>query len=349
MIDLNKSGQCKLIEKVIERGICVVCGACVDSCPYFSYFNGRVLVMDRCDLEEGRCLQFCPRVADERPHRETEPRKSDGTASLGSYRKIFMARAGDDSILQKAQAGGVVSAIIIYALENGFAESAVLTDRGSDLAPAGTLARNRNEILQNSGARYSGSAALASLNRALKKGENNLAVVGLPCQIEALSLMEQKQNNGVNVKDSVKLKVGLFCTWALDYRNLNQFLEKKGIDKQLEKYEISPPPSQFFRVLTGKEWQEFPLDDIRPFILKGCSLCKDMTAECADISVGTVEGLEGWSTVVVRSNRAVELVESAIEDKMIECRTLPDKKLKHLQEAALLKKKRGVEALAASF
>ena len=83
------------------------------------------------------------------------------------------------------------------------------------------------------------------------------------------------------------------------------------------------------------------LENIRPFIQKGCALCEDMTAEWADISVGTVEGLEGWNTVVVRSDLGSKLINEAINNGILEMDHLPEENLEHLKEAALNKRNRG--------
>ena len=56
------SAQEKLINKVLDRDLCSACGACVGLCPYFAFFQGRVVVLDRCNLTEGRCAAFCPQL-----------------------------------------------------------------------------------------------------------------------------------------------------------------------------------------------------------------------------------------------------------------------------------------------
>ena len=58
----HREGQAKLIADVVDAGVCVGCGACVGLCPYFDYFNGKVVVMDRCYAEPSKCAQLCPRI-----------------------------------------------------------------------------------------------------------------------------------------------------------------------------------------------------------------------------------------------------------------------------------------------
>jgi coenzyme F420 hydrogenase subunit beta len=87
------------------------------------------------------------------------------------------------------------------------------------------------------------------------------------------------------------------------------------------------------------------LDEIRVFIRPACRVCPDMTSEFADLSVGTVEGMADWNTVIVRTERGEEQINRAIEADIIESHLLPEENLKHLKEASLLKKQRALMAL----
>ena len=74
---LQQEGQGTVIADVIHAGICVRCGACVGICPYFEFFNGKVVVMDRCYAEPSRCFQVCPRI----PNKPISTRKNNGNES----------------------------------------------------------------------------------------------------------------------------------------------------------------------------------------------------------------------------------------------------------------------------
>jgi coenzyme F420 hydrogenase subunit beta len=70
-----------------------------------------------------------------------------------------------------------------------------------------------------------------------------------------------------------------------------------------------------------------------------------MTAELSDLSVGTVEGKEGWNTIIVRTAKGENLLKRAKKAGVIETRPLPKENLSHLEEASLLKKRRALDAL----
>jgi coenzyme F420 hydrogenase subunit beta len=256
------------------------------------------------------------------------------TNEIGPYRKIVMARATDDNTIKRAQYGGSVSALLMFALEKGDIKSVVLTDAGGPFSPGGKLVNNNAGVLDCAGSRYSGSGGLSALNKAIKAGEDKIGVVGLPCQMEALARLKLMKPDGEERSKRVVLKIGLFCTWALDYRLTDSFLRIQGMEGSIRKYDIPPPPSETFQVLTEKGWTGFSLSDIRPLVQKGCSLCKDMTALWSDLSVGTVEGVEGWNTVVIRTVTGAGLIDKAVGAGCLEIQDLPGENLEHLKEAA---------------
>ena len=303
-----------------------------------------VIVLDKCKSDTWRCLQLCPQA----DYADTSLNRSTGTevdtSPIGQFKRILIARSSDNKTRENAQYGGVVSGLLIYAIEKGLINSVILTDRGNDISPSGSIARNRFDILDCAGSRYTASGGLAALNMAIKNNEERLGIVGLPCQMAALARMKLMNPDGKERSDHIYLKIGLFCTWAMDYRKLNEYLGNIGLNGSTKKYDIPPPPSQIFQLLTENGWSKISLGNLRPFIQKGCSLCQDMTAEWADISVGAVEGLEEWNTVIVRSDIGFNFINDAIEEHIIEIDNLAEENLKHLKEASLNKRERGVLA-----
>ncbi|MBN1277138.1 MAG: Coenzyme F420 hydrogenase/dehydrogenase, beta subunit C-terminal domain [Deltaproteobacteria bacterium] len=339
-------GQHTLIEKVINKGLCVRCGACVGLCPYFDYFDGTVIVMDKCSADTWRCLQVCP-VADfegTRPDRGTTGIENSG--GIGRFKKVIIARAADEDMRRQSQYGGVASCLLIYSLNKGFIKSAVLTDKGGKFSPGGMIAKGPSDIFDCGQSRYSASGTLSALNRAIKEGQDRIGVVGLPCQMDALERMRLSEPDGKERSRRIAFKIGLFCTWAIDYRALHAFLIEKSINTPAKKFDIPPPPSEKFCVQTEKGWVDFPLDSVRPFIQKGCTICRDMTAENADISIGTLEGREGWNTVIIRTSVGEDIINSAESEGWLDVDSLADENFSHLMEASLNKRKRALNNYA---
>jgi coenzyme F420 hydrogenase subunit beta len=334
-------GLQRLRSQVIDAGLCTLCGACSGLCPYIRPFKGRVAIVDPCILTRSRCYEFCPRtgVDLDRTSELVFGIPYDGSP-LGCVRRVVIARSRDPEIRQRAQYGGTVSALVCFALEKGLIHSAVLT-RSFNGEPRGVVASTRDEVLQCSGSSYLAAPTLEAFNQLPVDDQGGIGVVGTPCQILALinigtSHLASRSNFG-----RLKLAIGLFCTWALSYSFLRKLAGIAPISRVV-KMDIPPPPASIFEVYTAEGRTAIPLDEVRPFIPAACTLCHDMTAEMADLSVGAVEGIEGWNTVLIRTERGEELFEEAVSSGILERGELPQANLDHLTESALIKKRRAL-------
>jgi coenzyme F420 hydrogenase subunit beta len=342
---VNK-GLKALEEKVFNQGLCAACGACLSLCPYLRSWKGKVVKLDDCNLEKGRCFAYCPRTEvdlDEVYNKIFG--KSYEEIEMGPFRKIFMARAKDSLLRKKAQTGGVVSALIDFALREKMIQAAVLTPRDGDLLPQGKIIKGRKEILGCAGSSYVSGPTLEALNKGPWKGEERIGIVGLPCQVLSLARMKTSALEKRTPIDRVDLVIGLFCTWALEYKPFMAFLHGRVGGSAIKKLDITPPPERILEVTGDGPLHRVPVDEIRPFIRPSCKICLDMTAELSDISVGTVEGKKSWNTVIVRTDMGEKVLMEAKKARVIETRVLPEDNLNHLKEASLLKKRRALDAL----
>ena len=335
-------GSLDLEKEVLNEGLCTSCGACVDICPYIKVVKDRVAVIEPCGLAEGKCYDFCPRTFTDiaaLDRRIFGKERSD--SFLGSYISIEVAQARDSQVRSRAQYGGVVSALMTYAMDLGEIGAAVLTRPfNGGLMPTSAVAEESSRVLEYAGSNYIASATLAELNKGTKQPGDAIGVVGLPCQIIALRKMQaSKHETGAK---GVKLVIGLFCTWALSYKGFYEFLRGKVDPSSIKRIDIPPPPANILVVDTEAGTMEFPLDEIRGLVKPTCGICFDMTSEFADISVGMVEGIEDWNTVIVRTPEAERLIEKAKGDGIIETRPLEETRLGHLREASLQKKTRAI-------
>jgi len=335
-------GCLDLEKEVLNEGLCTSCGACVDICPYIKVVKDRVAVIEPCGLAEGKCYDFCPRTLTDiaaLDRRIFGKERSD--SFLGSYISIEMAQARDSQVRSRAQYGGVVSALMTYAMDLGEIGAALLTRPfNGGLMPTSAVAEESSRVLEYAGSNYIASATLAELNKGTKQPGDAIGVVGLPCQIMALRKMQaSKHETGAK---GVKLVIGLFCTWALSYKGFYESLRGKVDPSSIKRIDIPPPPANILVVDTEAGTIEFPLDEIRGLVKPTCGICFDMTSEFADISVGMVEGIEDWNTVIVRTPEAERLIEKAKADGIIETRPLEETRLGHLREASLQKKTRAI-------
>jgi coenzyme F420 hydrogenase subunit beta len=342
---MNK-GLKALQAKVLDRGHCTACGACLSLCPYLGSWKGRTVKLHDCDLSEGRCYSFCPRTEVDLNalHRFVFGKEYEDIEA-GPVRRVLMARSLVPAFRERAQTGGVVSTLIDFALKEGAIQAAVLTEHNKDLVPQGRIAKNREEVLSCAGSSYVAGYALESLNRGPWQGDEHIGVVGLPCQVLALARMKSSPLEKRTPVDRVNLVVGLFCTWALDYQPFAAYLQQRFGHKPVRKLDITPPPERLLKVNVGNEFHQVPLDEIRAFIRKGCQVCLDMTSELSDLSVGTVEGVEGWNTAIVRTSVGEDLLQRAESKGALETRAYSEEHWARFKEASILKKRRALSAM----
>jgi len=164
--------------------------------------------------------------------------------------------------------------------------------------------------------------------------------VGLGCEVEALSKIKTyTPKNSVN-PENIKLTVGLICGWALRPDIFHPYLRELCDPSQAVKFDIPHTPHYTFDVYTKKETKSVSLDDIRPYINPACQYCWDMTAEFADISLGSAGSkFPGWNTVIIRTDAGADLMEAAREKGILETQALPEQRLAHLKTVALNRKK----------
>lgn len=329
-------GQEHLKKEIIDADLCSSCGMCLGLCPYIKPAGDTVRVIHPCGLGEGTCYAVCPKTG-------MDVRKMDIAVfgreredhALGVMDGIYFARALEDKA-PRAQYGGVVTALAALALKEGIITGVALT--GGDVKnPRPQLATSVDQVKRCAGSKYTAVPTLEVLNRAFREGKTGLGLVGRPCQVAAL---RRSQSGGLpgNQFDggAVAISLGLFCFWSLS-TDFYGFLAGKARGDNVLKMDI---PVEGPVLETGSGVYRWPLDDIRPFIKKSCSLCFDCTSEWADLSVGSTEYDPGWNTLIVRTASGRDLVDTARAKGVIETAPYPPERLPLLRKAALNKKMR---------
>jgi len=343
----NKVKGCQdLISEVIEKDLCCFCGACAGSCPYLRAYNGRIVQMDNCTLSDGQCYQYCPRTPVDMdavsqhvfgvPYSEGE---------MGTVKEVLMARSSEATIEKNGQYGGTTSALLSVAMEEGLIDGALLTKTNEDKTPSPFIAKSPAGILQAAGSNYMACSVLEAYNRLPEDNTDKLAIVALPCQVLAASQMKMEPPQHRSSTDNIQFVIGLLCTWALQPASFHDFLKDNLNLPSVTKFDIPPPPANRFDIFTPSGQFSLGLEQVKEYTMPTCAVCLDMTAEFADISVGAVEGIEGWNTVIVRTDAGAGLIELAKSKEKLEIDTLPADKLDHLKTASMIKKKRGLKEI----
>ena len=191
-----------LFEEVVTSGLCTGCAGCIVACPHdvlgyddaaghYKPFNfeegtgpGECSHGDRgCTL----CTRACPRFRNWEDEADSllfgRLRELDEVAGIS--KDIVLARAVDAQVLGLGQDGGLVSAILLWALDHGVIDAALvsyLEGDGSTWKAVPGVARTREEVLASAGSRYTYSANLLAYNEAIAvgRGEAGARRHGMP-------------------------------------------------------------------------------------------------------------------------------------------------------------------------
>ncbi len=156
----NKSFD-ELWNEIVATGLCDACGACSAACEHIEMRNGLPRLKKRCPQDCNRCYLACTRTA--LPVRALERSLNLGDAyrqHLGRYRRVLAVRATSDDLLDRAQNGGAVTALLKFSLNIGLVDGVVLTCRGEEWEPRAVFARNGAEISNCAGTVYAASTPL---------------------------------------------------------------------------------------------------------------------------------------------------------------------------------------------
>jgi len=316
-----------LAKSVVATGKCVGCGTCVVVCPFncLEYGEEKPFLIKECKAC-GICARTCPRYEWSQSKAETfafgRERKSE--EEFGVYRRIVIAQAKDDEVLKVCQDGGVATALLLFALENGLIDGAVVAEktREKPFYPAPKLTTTPQEILECAGTKYFYSPNILAMTEAVKQKKTSIAFLGTPCQIHAIRKMQMA--GLTKWTTPVKFLIGLMCSECFMYEGLMEryIHEKLGVNlNSIKKMDIKGK----MLVKMETEVKAIPIVEIKQYARKSCSFCGDFSSELADVSIGGL-GLDGWTFVVIRTKEGEEIFEKA--EKALALKTKPAAKEK---------------------
>ena len=361
------------IEAVVKKGLCTGCGTCVGICPLdaiemtVDHLRGiYVPALDREECNEcGMCVDVCPgHNVDFRQLNLEIFGKEPGDILLGNYLNCYTGYAADYDIRYNSASGGLVTALLIFALEEGLIDGALVTKMRDDrpLEPEPFIARTREEIISAARSKYCPVPANIAVKEILKAREGErFAVVGLPCHIHGIRNAERVNKT---LAERIVLHVGLFCAHTDTFALAELVLQKHRIDKEHvasfdyrgcgwpgsmtihtnDGMKISVPFAQF--VVWHSRWC---------FIPEYCTFCCDALAELADISFGDawLRGLKsdraGQSVIVTRNEIAERVLEQLLSMGVVSAENTSAVRVAQSQIGLLYSKKKSLRARIGLF
>lgn len=327
----------ELYDEVVTSGLCTGCAGCVIACPHdvigYRHEPGQYKPfhledeLGPTDCGHGQkgctsCTRACPRFrnweTEANDHLFGRDRQPEEMA--GIYKDILLVRAADDRVYQQGQDGGLVSAILIWSLENQVIDGALVSmleggTGGWKAVPS--VATTPDEVLAGAGSRYTYSANTIAYDEAVARGLESLALVGMSCQTSVAPVMWHRRVG--KVSRPIKLNIGLLCSKSFDDSLFDElFWLKYGLVKDdIVKMNIKG----VFQVwMKNGDYHEINLRETHAWTREGCNHCPDFAAEHADISTGGIGDATDWTLTIVRTDLGRAIIDAMIKDGAIETR-----------------------------
>ena len=374
------------ITYTLRHDLCTGCGVCEGACPAeaisTSIRKGRFLPMvdeakclgDKC----GRCLKACPGVGVDLKRIAEETYRDEGVKEdrlVGRYLQCFSGHSNDHDVRFHCASGGMVSQFLIFLLEQGVIDGAVVTGFAEDhLTPQAFIARTREEVLSAKSSKYC-PVSLHHAAQDIKAAEGSrFVVVGLPCHIQGFRKLEAIDKR---LAKKVVGHFGIYCSSGRTFYLTEHVLKERHIDprrltyfayrdegclgylvaRQRDERAIKithrnfESPSCLDAVYkTGFQNYYHPLRSF--FIPRRCLLCTDHYAELADVSFGDIHvepyiaDKVGVNSLVVRSEQWKKLLEEARKADAVSLEEISVEVVNSSQAMAYKKKGRNARFVA---
>jgi coenzyme F420 hydrogenase subunit beta len=320
------------IDKVVNRHLCMGCGACAAARPDLvtmidtESHGRRPRLRKHASKAENQALaRICP-------GREIrfDPANDYDSAAWGPVLQVWEGHAVDPELRFRGSSGGVVSALALHRIESGAAAGVVQVRARKDepLLNETVISRSRDDVLAASASRYSPASPCERLADVRADGRKHI-FVGKPCDVAGANKLMRKDER---LRNSIGLTVSIFCAGTPSQRATKQLIQALDIHDRAcidevryrgegwpgrmavhyrETAESAPKRSS---MTYAKGWGEI----LQKHTQWRCRMCADHLGEHADLSVGDPwyrpigENEQGESLIVVRTERGRQALREAV-------------------------------------
>ncbi|MFX1567081.1 MAG: Coenzyme F420 hydrogenase/dehydrogenase, beta subunit C-terminal domain [Promethearchaeota archaeon] len=314
---------------VFDSGVCCQCGWCSSICPVnaISVTADTLEINDEICMKCGLCYSVCPRsFSIEQAGKSINKlnKTLEFSEKINGYINTYSASTTKDSIKKVRQDGGIVTSLCQYLLDNNLVDAIVAVQHSEEKwKPEPVIVDDLKDLYKTGGTKYANASTLAIIDNTKKY--DKIAVVGTPCMMNALekgSLFP----SGVSFFKNIEYKIGLFCMESFPYGGVLGLIKEQFNQDFNKVIKMDISSGKFIIYLDNGEDLNVPLKDVKSYARRNCHFCEDLTADYADISVGSIGSGSGWSSVITRNKKGEEIFKGAIKAGLIESKSLKDVK-----------------------
>ena len=317
----------KNIQQISDDRLCSGCGACVAVCPANAVSmqfgtTGRLFatVGDPC-IDCGLCLKACPSASLEEIVRTPD----------NHFSEVWIGRSADKEIYRNGQSGGCATALLKDLFDRQVIDGAIVcrsdfSEGRPEAFPFIVTAADGLAQCQKS------CYTPVPLLRILREAETyqSLAIVGLPCHLDALAKLQALSPKFRNVK----YKLGLVCDTQL-CAGITDYLVPRTDGKRKILFRAKGMGGYGYMdapvALIKENGETLYVPKERRMALKNlfspsrCRICPDKLNASADIVLGDPWGMKGGdlrggdNVIAVRTQAGLEWLHSARENGAVLC------------------------------
>lgn len=262
--------------------------------------------LDSCSFCQRFCEKTCPRLQEWAPL---------------EVRRLVTARAV--GVINSGEPGDVIKNLLMAAMASRLIDGVLLADMNPwTLRPEARVVTGVGELADTLGVQYIWTPVLSALNEAVfKQGMQNLAIVGTPCAAQAIRALFAADNERLQpYRSAIRFTISPFCMGVFVPALVGIYLaEELGIGSgEVKQLVALPSQDKIMAVLWDGTRRDIPTAAVQKYTRRGCASCDDYLGESADVAVGTVGAVPGYSTVIVRSTAGVVALQHALNFGLLE-------------------------------
>lgn len=318
-----------VIDKITKKSRCCGCGICAgiaEKCDLKMRFNENgefVPVVTNCS-DCGYCLSICP------SWNNSSNQKQSQSPLGGEHIECFVGYSTVKNERTRGSSGALVTRISKVLLEKNIVNGVIMVGKSDkkDRFFEPIIARTAQEVDACAGSKYY-PIEFSSVLKILNKERGKYAFIGLPCVVNGLRLIQQRNPE---IGSKIKYLFGLVCGHNKNKNYTSFLIELEGVkEKNVEtvifrsKENTKKAINYGFKSILkdggiGKQlnFMDSLVKDVwckRYFSLGVCFRCYDLFAEQADISFMDawlnpyMDDPRGTSIIVVRNQELKNLIE----------------------------------------